>query len=239
MEFGFESFVIALVFFLPGFFTSRLIAARTPAIGKEISIFQETLESLFRSVYIHLAIIPLIFIIVRFLILQKNPLLLARVYQEGIQVYYSVHPIETLAISFFWLCAAFLLALFFGYKWDPIETLFAKLAKKTGTASEDIFYQLREFTVKERESGKEDYQLWIQARLKNGYTYRGELVFAGYRRENLSRELMLTNVKFFPYPVQTTEQPKAEPRLYDFVLIDMANCDSLEVLFGRGIPKKA
>ena len=73
-----------------------------------------------------------------------------------------------------------------------------------------------------------------RARLKNGFTYRGEYFFAGYRHEGASRELMLANVKFFPYKAQTIEDTGSAPKLYDYVLLDLENCESLEFLLTSG-----
>lgn len=224
---------VALVFLLPGFLTSRLISARTPAIGREVSTFQETFESLLRSVYIHLTIAPFFFIVVWVFLARSSPSLLDQIYKIGPQAYYTAQPFVVIALLFGWLLAAFLLAAVFGYKWDPLDVLLSKLVNTTGTKSEDLFYQLREYINVSKDSEKKE--LWVQARLKNGYAYRGKLVFAGYRHDGMSRELMLADVKFFPYPVQTTEEIKGGPKLYDFVLIDVANCDSLEVLLGKSV----
>ena len=216
--------------------TSRLIAARTPAVGKEASVFQETFESLLRSVCIHLLIIPFVIVLVKYNLLKGDFDLIDRINNEGIQAFYLARPFQVILILFGWLILAFVLAFVFGYWRDPLEFWFNRLVKKTGTSSEDVFYQLRDYVAKRRESEEVDCQLWIQARLKNGYTYQGEFAFAGYRQDGLSRELMITNVTFFPYPAQTGEQPKGETKLYNFVIIDVANCDSLDVLLGKGIP---
>ena len=53
-----ETLLVALAFLLPGFLASRLIAAKTPAVGRQPSAFEETLESLLRSMSIHLIIAP-------------------------------------------------------------------------------------------------------------------------------------------------------------------------------------
>jgi hypothetical protein len=233
MALGLEDLLIALVFLLPGFLTSWLIAARTPAVGRQVSTFQETLESLLRSVCIHLVIAPLVFIMVRFILIRDDAILISRLYSEGLKVYYDVRPLEVSIVLFGWLVGAFLIALIFGCKWDPIETVLENLASKTGTLSEDPLYLLRQVEIERRNQGKGPYGLWIQARLKNGYTYRGEYWFAGYRGEKKSRELILANVKFFPYAAQTTDDLCLPPRSYDFVFLDTANCESLEVLLTK------
>jgi len=235
MSIDFSNLLVTLVFLLPGFLTSRLISGRIPAVGRDVSAFQETLESLLRSVYIHLLIAPMFFVVVWYFFVRNDADLLNQINKSGLQAYYLVRPFETIILLLGWLFTAFLLAVIFGYWWDPLEALLSRLVNKTGTRSEDIFYQLREYAVDRKVNGKSHTELWIQARLKNGYTYRGKLVFAGYRRDGMSRELMLADVRSFPFPVQTTEQVISVPKIYDFVLIDFANCDSLEALFGKGI----
>ena len=236
MSIELNNLLVALVFLLPGFLTSRLISARTPAVGREVSAFQETFESLLRSVYIHLLIAPLFFAVFWYFFVGKNAYLLDQIHKGGLQAYYLARPFETIILVFGWLFVAFLLAVIFGFKWDPLDVLISRLVNKTGTKSEDLFYQLRGYLVAKKIADKDDTQLWVQARLKNGFTYRGKLVFAGYRRDGMSRELMLSDVKFYAHPIQATEQVNLEPKLYNFVLIDFANCDSLEVLFGKGTP---
>ncbi|MBI5353791.1 MAG: hypothetical protein HZB50_14200 [Chloroflexi bacterium] len=238
MPIEFDNLLVALVFLLPGFLTSRLIAARTPAMGRGVSTFQETFESLLRSVYIHLIIAPIIYSVIVCFTVKNNISIIDGIFRNGIQVYYLAHPLKVVILLFGWLISAFLLATFFGYKWDPLHELSSNLVRKTGTKSEDIFYQLREYVVGKREMGEIDFQWWIQARLKNGYTYQGEFYFVGYRHDGMSRELMLANVTFFPYPAQTEVQMRSEPKHYDFVLIEVENCESLEILFGQGISPK-
>jgi len=237
MSIEFDNLFIALAFLLPGFLTSRLILTRTPAMGRERSPFQDTFESLLRSVYIHLLLAPIFFTVIVCFLIKNDAILLDRIQKEGLQAYYLARPLETTIVLFLWLFTAFVLAIIFGYKWDPLEALFSKLVNKTGTKSEDLFYQLRELVTIQRDKGKKDAQLWIQARLKNGYTYRGEFVFAGYRHDGMSRKLMLSNVKFFPYPAQIAGPIQSEPKSYDYVVINVDNCESLEVLLGRGIPE--
>jgi hypothetical protein len=238
MSVDFNNLLVALVFLLPGFLTSRLIAARTPAVGREVSTFQETFESLLRSVYIHLIIAPIIYLLIMFLIVKNDISIINGIVRDGLQVYYLAHPFQVVTLLFLWLVSAFLLATFFGYKWDPLHVLFSSLVKKTGTRSEDIFYQLREFVVRRRNDGEKDFQMWIQARLKNGYTYQGEFYFVGYHHDGMSRELMLKSATFFPYPAQIEGQMQSAPKHYDFVFLEVENCESLEILFGRGVPAK-
>jgi len=236
MSIEFSNLLVALVFLLPGFLTSRLIAARTPAIGRAVSTFQETFESLLRSICIHLVIAPFAFVFVKYVLLSGDHTLISRIDNEGVQAYYIARPFQVTLLLFGWLVFAFVVAFVFGYVRDPFEIMFNVLVKKTRTSSEDVFYQLTDHVAKLRIDGKSDAQLWIQARLKNGYIYQGEFAFVGYRHDGLSRELMLTNVTFFSHPTPNGEHAKGEAELYKFVVIDVANCDSLEVLIGKGVP---
>ena len=176
-----EGLLIALAFLLPGFLTSRLIAARTPAAAQESSALEETLDSLLRSVSIHLIIAPIVLVIVRVLLIGNDPPLLSRIHSEGLQAYYDALPVQVLFVLFGWLVAAFLFALFFGYKWDPIESLLQRLATRTDTLSVDHFYLVKRHLEQRREQGQEHCAIWVQARLKNGYTYRGEPMAVAYR----------------------------------------------------------
>jgi TM2 domain-containing membrane protein YozV len=163
MTFGIESLFISLAFLIPGFLTSKLIFARTPAAGKDVSTFQETLESLLRSVCIHILIIPIVFFLVKNFLIDGDAALISRINNNGIQAYYSARPFEATLVLFTWLFGAFVLAIFFGYVWDPLEALFAQLVKRTGSASEDIFYQLSKQVLVRRAQGHAKYQLWVQA----------------------------------------------------------------------------
>ena len=225
-----EGLLITLAFLLPGFLTSRLIAARTPAAARKSTAFEETLNSLLKSVSIHLIIglIVLVLAAVGFLLIENGPALLSRIYSEALQAYYGARPVEVIFVLFGWLVVAFFLALVFGCICDPIESLLQHLATRANTLSVDPFYLLINRAVQSREQGQERCALWVQARLKNGYTYRGQLLVAGYRDKDKSRELLLENVKFFPDPAQTTDEPHSPPQLYNFAVIDVANCESLE-----------
>jgi len=161
MSIEFNNLLIALIFLLPGFLTSRLISARTPVIGRQTSTFQETLESLLRSVYIHLVIAPFFFAIIWYFFLKKYPSILANISKDGFQPFYSAWPLETAILSFGWLLVAFLLAVLFGYKWDPLDILFLKLTNKTGTKSVDLFYQLRQYEAARQSVNQENNQLWV------------------------------------------------------------------------------
>jgi hypothetical protein len=121
MTFGLEDLLIAMIFLLPGFLSSHLISAKTPAVSRAISPFEETLQSLLRSVVIHFLIAPVAIVSVYFVSLKADVVLIDRIYREGIQAYYLVRPFEVTVVLFLWLLVSFLLALIFGYIWDPIS----------------------------------------------------------------------------------------------------------------------
>ncbi|MBN2394817.1 MAG: hypothetical protein JXR84_29070 [Anaerolineae bacterium] len=236
MELKLEGLLVALAFLLPGFLTSTLIRARTPAMGRQPSTFEETLDSLLRSVFTHLIIAPFALIIVRFIVLGNDSSLLSRIGVEGISAYYDARPVEVSLILLLWLVVAFGMALLFGYKWDPLEFILRRLVKKTGTLSEDPFFLLRQHVGIRRAKEQPYFQLWIQARLKNGSVYQGEFVTIGYRDADKNRELLLANATYFPPPPSPDAENILPTVSCDFAYIDLANCDSLEMRFANAAP---
>jgi len=65
--------------------------------------------------------------------------------------------------------------------------------------------------------------------MKNGATYRGEFVSATFRENGQSREILITNSYFVP--PATDPKVGAKDEKLDFVLLDVANADSIEVRF--------
>ena len=240
MAFELEGLLIALAFLLPGFLTSRLIAARTPVAAQKAGTFEETLNSLLKSVSIHLIIglIVLVLAAVRFLLVKNGHALLSRTYSEALQAYYGARPVEVLSVLFGWLVAAFVVALLFGCIWDPIEYLLQRLATRSGKLSVDPLSLPTKRMMERREQGQENCQLWVQVRLKNGCMYQGELKTVGYRDKDKSRELLLENLEFFSDPAQATDEPCFPRNLYDFVFIDFANCESLEMILANTAPSQ-
>lgn len=74
MELSLESLIVALVVIVPGFLTSYLVNARTPAMGESVSAFWETLESLLRSLIIQILALPILGVILRFVVLTPTRL---------------------------------------------------------------------------------------------------------------------------------------------------------------------
>jgi hypothetical protein len=224
MDFGIDSLLIAMVFILPGFLTSRLVSARTPAAGRETSTFDETAESLLRSVYINFASGAFVWgvLFISIYCFHIFPFLQQPFTMQGFIGLLNAHLEYLIAIIVIWLAISFAVAIFFGSIWDPLDVLLRKLSKKTGTVSEDPLYILRQAVIDVRKV-KENSQLWIQVRLKNGGIYQGEFIFAGYRRDGLSREILLTHVKFFP-------KDSDQFILCDYVFLDLANSESVEAI---------
>jgi len=225
MDFGIDSLLIAMAFILPGFLTSRLVSARTPSVGRETSTFDETSESLLRSVYINFVSGVLVFgvFFVSACFFRVLPSLQSQIRLQGFVGFLNTHLDYLITIVAIWLAGSFAVAVFFGSKWDPLDILLKKLSKKTGTVSEDPLYILRQEVIDLRGEGKTNSQLWIQVRLKNSGIYQGEFVFAGYRRDSLSREVLLTHVKYFPN--------NSDPFIAcDYVFLDLANSESVEAI---------
>lgn len=236
MDIGFEGLLISLAFILPGFLTSTLVIARTPLGIKPPTLFAETFESLLRSVYINLIAGPLAI----FLFLYANPTVegsLIQLADEGLNSYLSAHPIEISVLIALWLVSALILATIFGYIWDPLDYLTKRLKSNYGTNEIDPWYMLREDVQSVRGKEHEQYQFWVQTRLKNGDIYQGEFAFVSLREENESRELLLRSASYLPNADQVEGQENTKQK-YDAVLIDTENCSSIEVLFTEKPPPR-
>jgi hypothetical protein len=232
MAFNFEALLVTLVFILPGFLTSRLVESRTPARSRQTSAFSDTIESLVRSVYLQ-AILGVGVIVLLIILRALNSELHACIFQQGIQACSAQHPVQAFTVLITWLIATLGLATLFGAYWDPLDYAYRKIGAKVGNEFKDLFYMPVEIASLQRKQGNARYQLWLQVRLKNGYTYRGELNQVSLPANGENRELLLSHVKFFPYPAQVEGAPNYPPRTYDHVYIDMANCESIEMLYSK------
>lgn len=221
---GIDSLLIALAFLLPGFFTSRLVAARTPDFDRGTSAFNETLGSLLRSFYIQLITTPVIIFVVGIL-LSKYPRILPQLLKDGLQTYINANPFPFFLLFFAWLLGTFLLAFIFGYVWDPLDFLIRKLGKKSGTYFDDPLSILLAQAKAKGVEDNEQYKIWIQARLKSGALYQGELIFGGFRQQGLSREFLLANVTFL------REQHNSDKEIvtFNYAFLDFNNCESIDI----------
>jgi hypothetical protein len=232
MTFNFEALLVTLAFILPGFLTSRLVESRTPARLRQASAFSDTIESLVRSVYLQ-AILGVGVIALLVVLRALNSELHTCMFQQGIQACVTQHPVQAFAMFIIWLIATLGLATIFGAYWDPLDYAYRKIGSKVGNESKDIFYIPMEFATLQRKRGLVGYQLWLQVRLKNGYTYRGELSQVSLPASGENRELLLSHVNFFPYPAQVEGPLSCPPHKYDHVYINVANCESIEMLYAN------
>lgn len=222
MQIGFESLLVAIAFVLPGFLTSRLVEARTPAAGRERSVFEETAESLLRSSYIHLVIALALLTALQVFVLPGRPDLLTQIPDSASQFEMAAVTVPASWFVLGWLLLSYLLAFVFGYWWDPLDVGLNRLVAKTGLLTEDPFYLLREAVAERRAAGEFGVGIWLQARMENGSVYQGEFMFGSYRHPEKSRELLLANARYY--------QPRTGrvPEEFDFVFIDTENCLSLD-----------
>jgi hypothetical protein len=91
MDLGFESLLITIAFILPGFITTRLLFARTPSVGTKQSLFQETTESLLRSVYINLIVGSLLLLVVQFIYIPTHQDIFSSGFRDHMANFF-IHP---------------------------------------------------------------------------------------------------------------------------------------------------
>lgn len=228
MAIGLESLIVAAAFILPGFLTSKLISSKTPKRRVESSAFEDTAESILRSVYINLLVAAVLLILYHaYLKFQAIP---------EIQELETVGPFEfgqanpfTAAQAFvLWLIVAFAIATFFGLVWDPLYAAMDRTSRSHGGLSEDAFALLRTYTVKRNDETSSPSQLWIRARMHSGNVYRGEFVSASFREGAQSRELLLTHARYVD--ANSAEEGNDIGERIDFVLLDLSNVDSVEFI---------
>lgn len=223
MDFSFESFLVALAVIVPGFLTTYLVNARTPAMGESVSTFWETLESLLRSLIIQILTLPIMGLILRFLVL--TPTRLSRIAELGLNDFVLARPFLSLAVVLGWLVLALLIAFLFGAFWDPLKSLSDHLANTKGAASLDPWYRVYCDTMALRKRNPEA-QLWILVRIKDGDVYTGEFDQITFRTKEKSRELLLRNVTHH----QDYGKPTCKKIQLSYILVDVANCVCLEAI---------
>lgn len=227
MEFGLNSVLLAIIFLLPGFLTSTLVNARTPAKPPSLSAFHETAQSLLRSAYIHL----LLGLIVVSASLCLSSALAYSVPSNLDAAYFvaliSANPIPTTLIGLAWLTAAFFLAAFFGSWKDPLDSLVKRLHKEAGKVSEDAFHLLTEEVEARRRSGAEGVQLWVQATTTADHVFQGQFFYASYPDAEQPRELLLAQV--LHYDPVSAKPPRRKTGPHDFVYLRMDSCHALEL----------
>ena len=229
MNINLETLLIALGFILPGFFASKLISARTPSRNEEASVFTETAESLLRSLVINLVALPLAFLIASKYFYSSADF--QQINEIGLIATLTSKPLQTELFVLTEFVLSLIVSFIFGFWWDPLDASAKRLLKSSGRANEDPINSLVQLTSHLRNQGKKGSQLWVQARLKNGYTYQGQLAQAGFPGDDNNRELLLSQVRFLPYSVDAAKPSELPIVSYDNVWINTANLDSIDFKF--------
>jgi len=226
MDLGVDSILWAIIFLLPGFLTSTLVNARTPAKPPRLSAFQETAQSLLRSAYIHVILAATLapgFVLLLIVTAQSLP---PHLDADSILTLVSSYPLPSSAVALIWLGAAFLLAAIFGYWIDPLDWLVNRLHKGSAKVSEDTFHLLTEEVRTRRKSGAAGAQLWVQATTTENHIFQGQFFYASYAEVDQPREFLLAKVFHYSPPDPQQQRSKSGP--HDFVFLPMDSCHALE-----------
>ncbi len=229
MPVGLESLVIVVAFIVPGFLTSKLIASKTPRRRIESSTFEDTAESILRSVYINLLVAALALLLYHGYFRSQAIPEIQQLQSAGPVKFGQNHPLIAIQVSLIWLAVAFAFATFFGAVWDPLYALMNRLSKFYGGLSEDAFALIRGYALSRRKESGLPSQVWIRARINSGTVYQGEFVFASFKEPGQDRELLLTNVSYLQQ--DSTEKGDQSDQRLDFVLIELSSGDSIEFKF--------
>jgi hypothetical protein len=238
MQINLETLLVALAFIVPGFLTTRLIESRTPVLKRETSVFVETSVSLLRSVYINI-IIGILFLPELWIFLALGRLVLDLPWENPLSIA-TEHPFIAIFLLIFWISAALILAIIFGFFWDPIDFLDGQLSAKSGIELNDPFQRLISEVKSYRKGGDPKSQVWLQARLKDGSIYQGEFDFVSWRSKEENREVFLRNVRYFPAAVSSEEISNTEPfELFYGAYINTMNCQSIDIILTKGDTEEA
>jgi hypothetical protein len=225
MEFGVDSILLGIIFLLPGFLTSTLVVARTPAKPPKLSAFEETAQSLLRSAYIHLVLAAAVALFTT-IVLLAGKTAPPELDLTSLTALVSAHPLPAAGLIIIWLMAAFLLAVIFGSWRDPLDSLTKRLHKGAGKVSEDAFHLLTEEVKARREAGAPGLQLWVQATSTENHIFQGQFFYASYQEADQPRELIPANAFHFEPPRKKEPRRKTGPQ--DFVFLPMESCHALE-----------
>ena len=177
-----------------------------------------------RSVYIDLIVASLLLLVVQFLFIPSRQDIFSSSFRVGIANIAQHEPFLLIWFFIIWLISSFVLAFLFGYFWDPLHYFMERLVQSTGTLTEDPLYLIRTFTQEKRVSENNLSQLWVRPRMKDGGQYQGEFVFGGYRSEETSREIVLSQAIYYP---PGSQQPSKK---MDFVFLDTSNCIGVDFI---------
>ena len=170
MALGFESFIVAVIFLLPGFIASYIRLSRTPATPAKQSAFQETLASLSTSSLVFLAELALVALLrVIFAPIQTDIDLILR---SGLGAYALIHPVRLVGAVVMWGLLSLGLSLVMGFV-HPIEWIASRNRSKAARVSfgPDIWYDIFE-AAPQRHGVTRSY---VRAWLKSGACYAGWL----------------------------------------------------------------
>jgi hypothetical protein len=170
MALGFESFIVAVIFLLPGFIASYIRLSRTPATPARQSALQETLAGLATSSLVFLLELALILLLrVLFAPIQLDIDLILR---SGLRAYALIHPVRLVGVVVIWGILSLSLSLVMGFV-HPIEWIAARNRRKITRVAygPDIWYDIFE-AAPQRHGVARSY---VRAWLRSGACYAGWL----------------------------------------------------------------
>ena len=227
MDLGVDSILFAIIFLLPGFLTSTLVVARTPARAPQLSAFEETAQSLLRSAYIHILLAATATLVATIALAITRATPAPDLDLASLTALFSAHPLSAAGFVVLWLSAAFALASLFGCWRDPLDSLSKRLHKAAGKVSEDAFHLLTQEVEARRSAGASELQLWVQATTIENHVFQGQFFYASYQEADQPRELLLANAFHFDPPRKKKARQKTGPQ--DFVFLPMGSCHVLEL----------
>ena len=170
MALGFETFIVAVLFLLPGFIASYIRLSRTPATPARQSALQETLAGLATSSLVFLFELTLVALLrVVFTPIQTD---IDLILTSGLRAYALLHPVRLVGAVVLWGLMSLALSLVMGFV-HPIEWIAARNRRKVTRVSygPDIWYNIFE-AAPQRHGVSRSY---VRAWLKSGACYAGWL----------------------------------------------------------------
>ena len=224
MDINLETLFVTLAFILPGFLVTRLVSARSPATPESQTVFHETLESLLRSVFLNVIAFPITFLFLQESLFGADAL--NEVRSHGIEWLLQNKPFESEYLFFLALIASLIIALLTGIFWDPLDAIYKRLNTQVGKKDEDPVIRVVNELIRVRSEGQVNAQVWVQARLKNGNIYQGQLAHLSFADQDNSRELLLDQAVFYPEKLPGDYSPQTK----GYVLINTRDLDSIEMV---------
>jgi hypothetical protein len=131
-----------------------------------------------------------------------------------------------------WLFIALIVAGVLGIWFDPLDFLYGKLGANKGIAVVDPWYEVRKEVMEIRENKDPDSQLWVQARMENGYVYQGEFRYVSFPNKRDSRELSLMHAILYT-STDPNDDRSLNPIYVTRVIIDTSKCVGIEVIYTK------